>query len=256
MSEINLVYNPKATDTIQRMKDIAYNEYNIRFNEIIDDTKLTLYYGVSDFNLSKLAQAQYFEDIIPNTLLSLENYEVISDYDLVIMKNPTRLLLWKDAKHISGSKYLYIKDKEEWRINYSYGKVRGVMNKNVGDNVFGKANISQWTPETREDIRNYLIVVTKQIAEKIENAGYNLKNFGLDIIRDKRTGEFLFLELNQANSLNDNQIRFFLQGYLAFTNNFIKIDEFLSSLSREQLDYLRQKLRPEDKDILGLDLDD
>jgi hypothetical protein len=244
--EINIVYNNRAKETAQRILkagkelDISWNTKSQDFN----DTSPTLYYGISDFNLSKDEQARLFEEIIPNTILDVENYDIIKPYDLIIMKNPTRLLLWKDAKNLNGTKYLYVKNKDEWRINYSYGKVRGVFNKNIKDNVFGKADITQWSSEQNPDIREFLTCLTKEIAGVVEK--YDLRSFGLDIIRDNTTGEFLFLELNQANSLGEEQCLYFLKGYLQFLSDnkrFKYIDELLPLLTEEEKEYLIQKLK-------------
>lgn len=221
---VNLVYNKKAGDTINRMIDIARNSLGIIFHKVLsDDGRYTinnnypvLRYGVGDgFNLSKSEQCELFVDIIPNTITNRDN---LQPYDVVVVKNPTRIMLHKDVK--SGlTEYKYISNKSEWRVNYSYGVVNSVYNKNLESNtIFGKADITQWSYETDKTVRKYLIDTTKSIALLLSTNYPLLKHFGIDIIRDNDTGTYYFLELNKAHSLNDENIMFFLKGFCRENN--------------------------------------
>jgi hypothetical protein len=205
--------NSKASDTIKLLKEVGTREYRINLVDNPTESDVTLNYGISNFLLSKSEQAVLFEDIISNTIIKQENYNIIDDYKIVVMKNPTRVLLWKDAKKEIGTKYLYVNNKMEWRINYAYGKIISILNKNIGTNIFGKSSLSQWSIERSDIINNELSRITYAIAERVEGMS-NLKSFGLDIIYDRDCQEFLFLELNQANSMNENTCRLFLKAYL------------------------------------------
>lgn len=253
--KIKLIGNKKASETIKRLKEVGTRDFGITWTE--DNYENVLNYGVSDFCFSKSEQAELFEDIIENTIINEEeilendNLSFPDDYTLVVMKNPTRVMLWKDAKSIEGTKYLYIKNKEEWRINYSFGKVRSVLNKNVADNFFGKASITQWTVENNPTVREVLIKLTKDIAKEVQEIS-NLKSFGLDIIKDKNSDTYYFLELNQANSLNESDCKFFLQGYMDSIKEeqgkkeIAEIATFLlNELTEEQIKNLILKLKVE-----------
>lgn len=258
MITYNVKWNPKAKETIERMKKVANEVFNTDLRTKEEDWEEqfpTIHYGISGFDMTKSEQAQYFEDILPNTIVIDDNYDVLQDHDYVIMKNPTRIMLWKDAKKEQGTKYLYIKNKVEWRINYAFGKVNSIFNKNIGNEIFGKSNITQWTPETDETIRATLKDITLKIAKKVDayNNGIPLRSFGLDIIYDINNNEYLFLELNQANSLSEKGCEFYLQAHEDFltkkrieeqeflARRYKRIDDFIEALDKDEYEYLITK---------------
>jgi len=222
-------YNKKASETVDRLVEVARTKFGIELikcDEIrsLEDCKrqhntdkVILYGSKDDFNLSKEEQCEYFEEIIDNTLIQGEP----EDYELVIVKNPTCLMLGKDWKRLDTDEscYHYISNKNEWRINYSYGKVNSVYNKNLTPTtIFGKADITQWTYERDMEIRKYLITTVKLMAEKLRTEYPKLEHFGIDIIQDRVSGEFYFLELNKAHSLNEENCEFFLKGWIEKNN--------------------------------------
>lgn len=244
--KIKLDYNKRASETVERLKKVGIEKFGIEWTPLLTEAEAVLSYGLSDFNLPKDAQAVYFEDIVANTIITKENYDIIEDYRLVVMKNPTRIMLWKDAKNISGTKYLYVENKVEWRVNYSFGKVNAVINKNLKGELFGKADITKWTPEESSTAREVLINLTKEIANKLKEDGYNLESFGIDFIKNNMTDEYLFLELNQANSLNETGCELFLKGFIEKINKakrFKHIDEFYDLLDDEELEHLFSRMR-------------
>lgn len=241
---ICIVGNNKAKETIERLKNIGETKFNITWSGE-EGSDAILNYGISDFNIPKEEQALLFEEVLPNTILSPENYNILKDTDLIIMKNPTRILLWKDAKHSRGTKYLYLQDRIEWRINYSYGQVHSILNKNIDKTtLFGKADVTQWTAEEnlhlREKLRNFVLSIARIVEQ-----GSNLKSFGVDIIFDRKSETFYFLELNQANSLGEKGCEWFLKGYLEYLENqnlYKRLDEIVSLLSLREKEYLSNKL--------------
>jgi hypothetical protein len=249
--KINYEYNDVAGITARRLIEVARRRGILLLTENHEDNLPELKYGISNLSLSKSEQAKEFGKILPNTII------VMKDHDVVVMKNPTRVLLWQDAKRQNGTKYKYIKNKEEWRINYSFGRITAIQNKNIGDNIFGKADITQWTGERDSLVISNLTKITNDIAKRVHEIS-DLKAFGLDIIRDKNTGQFYFLELNQANSLSERQLDCYLDGFLATlekpkvqaTFTEIEIDEldksvvdsFLELLNDNEKMYLKQKL--------------
>ena len=96
-----------------------------------------------------------------------------------------------------------------WRINYAYGKVFTILNKNIGSNIFGKSSLSQWTIERNPNFCRLLEAITLKIADIVSNCS-NLKAFDIDVILDNDTGQFYFLELNQAFSMNENNCKKYL----------------------------------------------
>jgi hypothetical protein len=222
-------YNRKASETIDRLVGVARTKFGIElikcneeqsleeYKRTHNTDKVILFGSKDDFNLSKEEQCEYFEQFIDNTLIMGEP----DDYELVIVKNPTCLMLGKDWKRLDTDEpcYHYISNKIEWRINYSFGKVNSIYNKNLTPTtIFGKADITQWSYEQDKEIRKYLITTVKLMAEKLRIEYPKLEHFGIDIIQDKVTGEFYFLELNKAHSLNEENCEYFLKGWMEKNN--------------------------------------
>ena len=124
-------------------------------------------------------------------------------------------MLYKDAKKLHTTLYKYIKNKKEWRINYSFGLINNILQKQLDGNVFGKQHNCEWIRETNKQTRKFLIDKTREIANKLKENGYTkLKHFGLDIIKDLDTETYYFLELNKANGLNEESAYYLLKGFL------------------------------------------
>jgi len=218
MKEINFVFSSKAIETAKLMKEIAQREFNISLNmyknnselDLCDEDKPTIYYGFGDyFDLDKDETAEMVSefDILPNTIL--KDTDDIEDYDTILVKNPTRIMLYKDAKNLNETIYKYIKNKKEWRINYSWGRVNAILLKDLDNNPFGKQRNCEWVRENSNNVRTFLREITKQIAELLD-----LEHFGLDIIYDIDNGIYYFLEVNRANGLNEEGCYYFLRGFL------------------------------------------
>ena len=235
--DIQILYNTKASETVHRMKELVKSQ-NINLILIKESSQIKsnipiIYYGSGDgFNLSKEDQCVLFEDVIDNTLINSE--EEVGDYDVVVVKNPTRIMLGKDYlnEDTDESGYKYITNKSEWRVNYSFGKVNSVYNKNLLPNtIFGKADITHWSYETDESVRKLLIDTVKGIASIISEDYPKLQHFGIDIIRNNDDGTYYFLELNKAHSLNDENCQFFIKGFLELNN--LTIPPVVVPLTRE-----------------------
>lgn len=218
MKEINFVFSSKAIETAKLMKEIARDKFNINLNmyknstdlDLRDEDKPTIYYGFGDnFELDKDETAELINefDILPNTIL--KDDEEIDDFTTILVKNPVRVMLYKDAIDTGETMYKYIKNKKEWRINYSWGKVNSILIKNLEGNIFGKQKNCNWERENNTYKREFLREITKQIAEILD-----LEHFGLDIIYDIDTNIYYFLEVNRANGLNEEGCYYFLRGYL------------------------------------------
>jgi len=229
-----LLYNPKASETKDRLVQVASEVYDINLLPCNNIRKLVplvnsvysrtgrypkvIKYGVDDgFNLSKSEQLVLVDDIIKNTIADINSLE---DTSTIMLKPPTMVTTFKEFKKLPdrGSKevYNYVSNKSEWRVNYSFGVVNSIYNKNLTrDTIFGKADVTQWTYEQDRKIRGTLIKYTKAIAQRLLDEGYDeLKHFGLDIIRDNTTGEYYLLELNKAHALNEENCEFFLKGWI------------------------------------------
>ena len=219
-----IIENSKASKTIELLKKVSEDNgiklLKMPQNNLIKDLPI-LRYGCGDgFDLTKLEQLKYFEEIISNTAIIGDDIDnnIINDYDVVIVKNPTRVCLFKDVDEDinidDDGIYKYIPDKTEWRINYSFGKVNSVFNKNLTPStIFGKADITEWSVETNPEIRRILIDFTKKIGEKVSKDYPLLEHFGLDIIKDNITGKYYLLELNKAHSLNAEGCQYLIQGF-------------------------------------------
>lgn len=242
--KIKINKNSIAAETIKRLMEVGSKEYDIQWveeysneNEILP----VINYGISDFSLSKKEQAELFEEVLPNTIIKEENYEVLNDYDVVVMKEPTRVLLWKDAKKERGTKYLYVKEKMEWRVNYAFGKIITILNKNIGTEIFGKSHLSKWSIERDIAFVDCLTKFTNDIAKIVFNTSNDLKSFGLDIMYDLRNQEWYFLELNQANSMNEGTCRDFLDAFMKTQKDYTKLNNLatdLVNLNQEDMKYV------------------
>jgi len=218
MKEINFVFSSKAIETAKLMKEIARNSFNLKLNmyknttdiDLRDDNNETIYYGFGDnFDLNKDETAELIDefDILPNTII--KDDDEIDDFDTILIKNPVRIMLYKDAKDLYETMYKFIKNKKEWRINYSWGKVNSILLKNLDGNVFGKQKNCNWLREDNRNTRDFLREITKQIADVLD-----LEHFGLDIIYDIDENIYYFLEVNRANGLNEEGCYYFLRGFM------------------------------------------
>lgn len=229
-----LIYHPKATETVNLIKDIGKAEFGIDFillpNGIVKNGNNTFLFGEDNYvdlpdlrygcdgmsELSKVDQIELLSDIVPNVLLSFDDFQDLNQNEPVILKNPTRLVCKKDVDwyDAGGEVYRFIKEKEEWRVNYSFGKVNSILNKNITNQPFGKANLTDWSVERDSGIRMVLIFLTKRIAERISSLYPDVTHFGIDFIRDKTDNKIYFLELNRAHALNEEGVRRLLKGYV------------------------------------------
>lgn len=220
MKTIRVLFHPVAIDTARMLKKVSEEKFGIRcilsnrIKEFNPDTPI-LYYGIGDgWNYNKKEACELFNDIIPNTIVS--DIETLEDFDTILLKEPLRIMLWKDARQINHSEvYRFIPNKDEWRVNYSFGKVNSVLRKVLGNNIFGKHKNCEWVVETDKHVRKPLIQYTKQIAQKLQELGYEkITHFGIDFIRDRDTGTFYFLELNRANGLGEKSCELLLNNFI------------------------------------------
>ena len=220
--ELNLVYNIRSAETAKLINNFLRNTLHCSGVMARSDGQLvhrttgrpTLTYGFNNTEfgrMGKKAQLKYLECVIDNTLITAQE---CTPYTTVVLKNPLRIMLFKDVEsQYYNEMYRFIKNKTEWRINYSYGKVNTILFKDLCGNVFGKQNNCDWFIEQRPKVRKMLIDFTKSIAER---SGIN--NFGLDVCYDKDNEMLYLLELNQANGLNELGVKRFLKAY--FEKNY------------------------------------
>lgn len=283
MALVNIVYHPKGIETVKRLKTIGEQRLGLTINLVNGEREenpiysmgqkmFLINYGSRDgFDLNKKETLLLLENVIPNTLLSAEDLAEIKAVNPtlpLIVKNPTRLMIARDVP-IGTTAYLYVENKSEWRVNYSFGKVNNIFNKNITPTtIFGKADSTTWTVEEDKKIRGTLIRFTKAIAEIITRDYPSVTHFGLDIIMDNSNGEFYLLELNRAHSLNDESCYLFLKGYVEQyipellvkeqqTNN--NSSKSKDSLINEIIGKYHRKissLKEEDLEYLNDDLDD
>jgi len=237
MKQVKLFYSPRASKTVSLICKIGLDEYGIEFIPLkngIVRAKLKKYYpninylpelryGIDSMNgVFKVEQLKLFKEIIDNTLIKSEDeWDTLSNNEPVILKNPTRLICKKDVNWFgeNGEVYRFIKDKDEWRVNYSFGKVNSILNKNITNQPFGKVDLTEWTVERDAKIRSVLIYVAKRVAEVVGEQFPDVKHFGLDIIMDRADGKMYLLELNRAHALNEEGVRFLLNGFVRILQN-------------------------------------
>lgn len=214
----NIVYNGINRPTVDNLVLVGKNVFDIDFNikkrtlvYIEEDTTPTIYCGKFDqFHLDKPETLEYLKDIIDNTLIT--DVTTLNKNDVVVVKEPLRIMLYKDTHdHIL---YKHINNKSEWRINVSYGKVNQILNKNIKNEPFGKADLTQWTPETDKEVRKILKEYAHKIYDKVHADYPRIEHFGLDIIRDNTDNKYYLLELNRANGLNEESCVYLLAGFI------------------------------------------
>lgn len=270
MESIRIVHNNKGIETVRLVeKSLLSKGHKVLVSTNVDGSfksTFKLFYGAGDnLELSKGQQVKLFEDIIPNTLM--DDGDILSPTSLVVMKNPTRIMCYKDTRGIVGDKYLYISNKSEWRVNYSFGVVNNIFNKNLTPtDTFGKANLTQWTPEEDRKIRGTLIDITKKIAQRLKDKGYNTQHFGLDIIRDETDGTYYLLELNRAHSLSAESVELFVNSMLrSISNKGVVVEPIstvkpasarLEKLSKIKDKYLKMIETLSDDELEALENDD
>jgi hypothetical protein len=209
----NIIYNRRCKPTIDILTKIGKEKFNIDFSVLFhyqNNDLPTIYFGKFDqFALDKADTLEYLSNIMPNTLVDVG--VELDKNTIVVAKNPTRILLFKDCNEVC---YNYIINKSEWRINVSYGKINQILNKNIVNEPFGKADLTQWTPETDKAVRKILIDYSKKIYDKIHGFYPRIEHFGLDIIRDNTNNQYYLLELNRANGLNEESCEYLLNGFI------------------------------------------
>lgn len=220
MKKANIFYVSKNKPTVDLMVKVGKEKFDIEFSPVTNSflsSYPAIYCGLNDnFDLSKDETLEFLEDVMENTMVIDGE---LGDYDLAIVKEngTTSLKLFKDIdmdNYDDISIYRYIKNKNEWRINVSYGVINQVLNKNIGSEIFGKADITQWTAETDKEVRTELIDYAKDIWALINEAYPKIEHFGIDIIQDKDDGTYYLLEVNRANGLNEESVEYLLKGFV------------------------------------------
>lgn len=222
--QINLVYCNRSADTKSRIVEVVRNSFPQHTLRCINsgtatvplnlDASNTIFYGdKDDWDMTKPQFLEFVADLIPNTMV---NREDLDDYDSVVTKrnSVTTISLNKDAGN--SQRYRFVHPKQEWRVNYSYGVVNQVLNKNLTNSqIFGKVgNNSHWSVEQDSETRGYLTRLTKQIGERVAQRFPKVRHFGLDIIKDTITNQFYMLELNRANSRNEENCKWLIEHFL------------------------------------------
>jgi hypothetical protein len=210
----NIVYNGINRPTVDNLINVGKEIFDIDFKRVlhyVDNDLPTIYCGKFDkFYLDKPQTLEYLKDIIDNTLIT--DVTTLNKNDVVVLKEPLRIMLYKDTHdHIL---YKYINNKSEWRINVSYNKVNQILNKNLKNEPFGKADLTQWTPEQDKKVRKILKDYAHKIYDKVHTDYPRIEHFGLDIIRDDITNKYYLLELNRANGLNEESCIYLLDGFV------------------------------------------
>jgi hypothetical protein len=209
----NIVYNGINRPTVDLLVKVGKEKFDIDF-KIRNWHKYapTICCGKDDdFTMNKKQTLEYLKDIMYNTILTLDVTATLDKNTVVVVKNPTRIMLFRD---VIGNCYRYIVNKSEWRINISYGKVNQILNKNIRNEPFGKADLTQWTPEEDKKVRKTLIDYAKNIYTKINKDYPRIEHFGLDIIRNNDDNKYYLLELNRANGLNEESCEYLLNGFV------------------------------------------
>jgi hypothetical protein len=216
--QARIVINRRCGPTITLMRQVALRDFDLNLTAVNHVSGIpTIYCGENDgFTWTKPETLLRVEAAtgIHNTLV--RNWGTIQPTDTVFVKDPNRVGLWRDLRtgeHRSGV-YKWIPQKDEWRINVSYGVVNQVLNKNIINEVFGKADATQWSPEEDKEVRKTLIKMGKDIYTLIASEFPLVEHFGLDVIRDRTTGNYYLLEINRANGLNEESCGFLLKGFV------------------------------------------
>lgn len=208
---VQVRYCDRSSESARRLRDVVQSQFpswsvdlvNMMSHRPRNNTDPVIRYGIDDgFDLGKKELLLFVENIIPNTMVSRSS---LGDYETVVVKENGRTIVCLNKDAGTAQRYRFILNKIEWRINYSYGVVNNVLNKNLlPGEVFGKVgDESRWTSEQSSSIRRTLIDYTKRIGEKVCSRYPLVTHFGLDIIQDTSDGRFYLLELNRAHSLNE-----------------------------------------------------
>ncbi len=222
--QINLIYCSRVAETKVRLQELVrdnFPQHTLRCINAVNtdvpqnlDINTTIFYGAGDdYDLSKKSFLEFIADIIPNTLTTRD---ALGEFDSVVIKENNRTIICLNKDGGSNQRYKFYPRKTEWRVNYSYGKVNNVLNKNllVGE-LFGKVgDNSRWTKENNSLTRQYLTDITKQIGERVVQRYPKVKHFGIDFIRNNDDDKFYILELNRANSRNLENCQFLLENFL------------------------------------------
>ena len=224
--QVNLLYCPRIAETKNRLQEVVRNSFPQHTLNCINATTTeiprnvnkdnTIFYGVGDdWDLTKKTFLQFVADIVPNTMV---NQRDLGEYDPVVVKESDRrtiICLNKDGG--TNQRYKFVERKSEFRVNFSYGIVNVCLNKNLANGQpFGKVgDNSHWSVEQDATVRQHLTRLTKQIGQRIAERFPKVLHFGIDFIRDEDTGTYYILELNRANSRNEENCKWLFEHFLA-----------------------------------------
>lgn len=260
--QFNLVYCNRSAETKSRLANVVrdhYPQHTLRCintsnaaNRTIPTADLTpantIFYGdLDDYDLTKPSFLQFVADIVPNTMVLRAD---LGDYDTVVVKESggrTVVCLNKDGG--TNQRYKFVMRKQEWRVNFSFGIVNQVLCKNLtSGEVFGKVgDDSRWSVEQDSGVRRHLTQLTKQIGQRIAERFPKVLHFGIDFIRDNDTNTFYILELNRANSRNEENCKWlfehFLANYEGSSLNNVRTNLMSRLTSATSMDELRSIIR-------------